>query len=144
MKKIMCNNSHPFSPSCIIRKGYPLSPFLFIIMAEGLICYIKESIADRSLTGLPLHGLDPLASHNEFFNDTLMLGSLNVREALKILLILQTFCEASGMDINRYKYQIFFFNTLIPIQIHITNLLGFMCSSLPSKYLGIPLIKKSL
>jgi hypothetical protein len=113
-------------------------------MEEGLSRYIKASITDRSLTGLPLHGLDPPISHSQFVDDTLTLGSPNVREALKILLILQTFCEASGMDINREKSQIFFFNTLIHVQLHITNLLGFMHSSLPSKYLGIPLINKAL
>jgi hypothetical protein len=136
--------SHPFSPSHGIRQGDPLSPFLFIIMAEGLSRFIKASLADKSLAGLSLHGMDPPISHNQFVDDTLMLSSPTIRESLHILNILQTFCTASGMDINKEKSQLFFFNTPLPVQLHITNILGFTRSSLPSKYLGIPLINKSL
>jgi hypothetical protein len=73
-----------------------------------------------------------------------MMGSPTVHEAHTILSIIQTFCEASGMDINKDKSQIFFFNTPLSIQLHITEILGFTRSSLPSKYLGIPLLDKSL
>jgi len=72
------------------------------------------------------------------------MGSPTVREALRILFILQTFREAPGMDINREKSQIFFFDTPIPVQLHITNIMGFIRSSLLSKYLDIPLINKAL
>jgi hypothetical protein len=113
-------------------------------MVEGLSRFIKASIADNSLVGLPLHGMNPPISHSQFVDDTLMLSSPTICEALHILCILQTFCAASGMDINKEKSQLFFFNTPIPVQLHITNILGFTHSSLPSKYLGIPLINKSL
>jgi len=129
--------SRPFSPTRGIRQGDSLSPFLFIIMAEGLSCFIQASIAEKSLFGLPLHGIDPPVSHSQFVDDTLMVGSPTVQEAHKILHILQTFCDASGMDINRDKSHIFFFNTPIPVQLHITTILDFTCRSLPSKYLGI-------
>jgi hypothetical protein len=116
--------SHPFSPTHEIRQGHPLSPFLFIIMEEGLSYFIKDSIADRSLVGIPLHGIDPSVSHNKFFDDTLMLGSPMVQEAQKIPYILQTFCASLGMEINRDKSKIFFFNTALPVQLHITTISG--------------------
>lgn len=48
------------------------------------------------------------------------------------------------MDINKDESQIFFFNTPLLIQLHITEILGFTRSSLPSKYLGIRLLDKAL
>jgi hypothetical protein len=45
----------------------------------------------------------PPISHSQFVDDTLMMGSPTVREAQRILNILNTFCAASGMDINRGK-----------------------------------------
>jgi hypothetical protein len=52
--------SKPFSPSRGIRQGDPLSPFLFILMAEGLSRTIKEVIRDNSLYGLTPHISQPI------------------------------------------------------------------------------------
>ena len=49
--------SKPFSPTRGIRQGDPLSPFLFVLLAEGLERYIKAYINDGSLKGLPLHNV---------------------------------------------------------------------------------------
>jgi hypothetical protein len=136
--------SKPFSPSRGIRQGDPLSPFLFVIMAEGLSRSIHAALAQNLLTGLPLHGISPPISHSQFVDDTLLMGSPTVREALSIQEILQTFSEASGLDCNKEKSQIFFFNTPPLIQRHISEILGFNRSSLPSKYLGLPLIDNGL
>jgi exonuclease III len=132
--------SKPFSPSRGIRQGDPLSPFLFIIMAEGLSRSIHAALENNLLTGLPLHGLTPPISHSQFVDDTLLMGSPTAREANSLKEILQLFSDASGLECNKDKSQIFFFNTPLPIQLHISAILGFKRSSLPSKYLGIPLI----
>jgi hypothetical protein len=71
--------SQPFSPSRGIRQGNPLSPYLFVIMVEGLGCYIKASIQNGSLQGLPLHGLQPATSHNQFVDDTLLMNTPTVQ-----------------------------------------------------------------
>jgi hypothetical protein len=56
--------SNPFSPSRGIRQGDPLSPFLFLIMAEGLSRSIHAAVGNGSLEGLSLHGISPPISHN--------------------------------------------------------------------------------
>jgi hypothetical protein len=114
--------SRPFSPSRGIRQGDPLSPFLFIIMAEGLGRSIRAAVESNLLTGLPLHGISPPISHSQFVDDTLLMGTPTVREANSLLAILQTFSDASGLDCNKDKSQIFFFNTPPPIQLHISEI----------------------
>jgi len=136
--------SRPFSPSRGIRQGDTLSPFLFIILAEGLSQSIHAAVENNLLTGLTLHDISPPISNNQFVDDTLLMGNPTVREANSLLEILQTFSDASGLDCNKDKSQIFFFNTPPPIQRHISGILGFNRSSLPSKYLGIPLIDNAL
>jgi len=44
------------------------------------------------------------------------------------------------MEVSLTKSQVFFFNMPIEIQNHLTQILGFTRSVLPSFYLGIPLI----
>lgn len=136
--------SRTFSPSRGIREGDPLSPFLFIIMVEGLGRSIRAAIEGNLLMGLPLHGISPPVSHSQFMDDSLLMGTPTVRKAKALLDILQVFADASGLECNKEKSQIFFFNMPPPIQLHITEILGFSRSSLPSKYLGIPLIDIAL
>ena len=47
-----------FSPSHGIRKGNPLSPFLFIPMAEGMGKVIKAMVETEEFKGLTLHAGD--------------------------------------------------------------------------------------
>jgi hypothetical protein len=131
--------SKPFSPSRGICQGDPLSPFMFILLAEGLGRYIKASVLEGSLKGLPLHNLQPAPSHSQFIDDTLLLNSPTAQEAQKLNSILADFIEASGMSLNLDKSKLYFFNTPPSVQRHISRLLGIPRSSLPSNYLGIPL-----
>jgi hypothetical protein len=49
--------SQPFSPSRVFDKGTPSPPSFFVILVEGLGRYIKASVEEGSLKGLPLHNL---------------------------------------------------------------------------------------
>jgi len=95
--------SRTFSPSRGIRQGDPLSPFLFIIMAEGLGRSIQAAITGNHLKGLPLHGIHPPISHSQFVDDSLLMGTPMICEANAILDILQVFASSSGMECNKEK-----------------------------------------
>jgi hypothetical protein len=102
--------SKPFSPSQGTHQGDPLSPFLFMIMAEGLGRYLYASIANGTLQGLSIHGLQLVVSHNQFVDNTLLLNTPTAREVAKLQTILSNFNEASGTTFNLEKSQLFFFN----------------------------------
>lgn len=130
--------SRPFSPSRGIRQGDPLSPFLFVLMAEGLGRHIKKSLQSHQLKGLSIHH-SPAISHQQFVDDTLLFGYPSVQEASRFKAVLNDFAEASGTSINCSKSQIFFFNTPPVVKSAIIRIFGFPIATLPSKYLGAPL-----
>jgi hypothetical protein len=123
--------SKPFSPTRGIRQGDPLSPFLFIIMAEGLSRSIHMALENKLLTGLPLHGLSPPISHSQFVDDTLLMGSPTAREANSLKEILQVFSAASGLECNKDKSQIFFFNTPPPPRSSVTSRRSWVSTEAP-------------
>jgi hypothetical protein len=135
--------SRPFRSTRGIRQGDPLSPFLFVIMAEGLGRYLKAAVLEGSLTGLPLHNLHPTPLHSQFVDDTLLMNTPTVREATKLNSILSDFLDASGMLLNLDKSKLYFFNTPALVQAHLSRLLGIARRSLHSTYLGIPLTRES-
>eukprot|EP00253_Pinus_taeda_P019493 PITA_19493 len=135
--------STPFRPSHGIRQGDPISPFFFVLMAEGLSCLLSSAISSLALKGISLHGHNPL-SHQQFVDDTMLFGHPSSQEAKVFKYLLSLFSEASGTSINASKSQIFFFNTQVTTQRNIARTLGFTIASLPSKYLGAPLIDSAI
>eukprot|EP00253_Pinus_taeda_P029243 PITA_29243 len=134
--------SAPFSPSRGIRQGDPISPFLFVILMEGLSRIIAKKKAEGQIKGLQPIRSFPATTHQQFVDDTMLHGTPTVKEALAYRDILHLFSKASGMEINFSKSTIFFFNTHQAIQSHLSRLLGFKIGSLPSRYLGAPLTLK--
>eukprot|EP00253_Pinus_taeda_P017898 PITA_17898 len=134
--------STPFSPSRGIRQGDPLSPFLFVILMEGLSKLIAKRKEDGQIKGLQPIRSCPATTHQQFVDDTMLHGTPTVKEATAYRDILHLFSIASGMEINFSKSTIFFFNTHQAVQSHLSRLLGFKIGSLPSRYLGAPLTLK--
>eukprot|EP00253_Pinus_taeda_P015324 PITA_15324 len=125
------------------NSGDPLSPFLFVIVAEGLGRTIKSAALSHNLKGLSFND-SPAYTHQQFVDDNILFGHPSVQEARLLKDLLSTFSDASGALINRVKSQIFFFNTPVATQNSIARILGFTIAKLPSKYLGAPMIASTL
>ena len=80
-------------------------------------------------------------AHQQFMDDTMLMGMASVREAKAIKNMMDTFKQASGLEINKGKSQLFFFNTQSKNKRNINRILGFTKGTLPSKYLGAPLLE---
>ena len=64
-----------------IREGHPLSPFLFILMMEGLSRSIKNATTTGEITGLKPYEDFPTYTHQQFVDDTLLHDTPTVKEA---------------------------------------------------------------
>lgn len=71
----------------------------------------------------------------------MLMGMTYIREAKAIKHTLEAFKRASDLEVNKDKSQIFYFNTPPSMCRHITRILEFPEGSLPSKYLGAPLLE---
>eukprot|EP00253_Pinus_taeda_P015369 PITA_15369 len=77
--------STPFNPSRGIRQGDPLSPFLFVILMEGLSRLIAKRKADGQIKGLQPIRSCPATMHQQFVDDTMLHGTPTVKEAIELL-----------------------------------------------------------
>ena len=61
-----------FKPSRGIRQGDPISPYLFLLAAEGLSCLLKARNQSSVLNGIKVAPSAPVVSHLLFADDSLL------------------------------------------------------------------------
>jgi hypothetical protein len=85
-----------------LRQGCPLSPYLFIMIMEGLSLLLSKSISDHHISGIKVSKFIKIV-HLMFVDDVLLMSKANHTEWIVILDLLQAFCSASGLCINFAK-----------------------------------------
>lgn len=73
--------SEAFTPSRGLRQGNPLSPFFFILAADGLGRLVKAQVSKEKIKGLHIYGEDIPVSHQQFVDDIMLYGQATLKEA---------------------------------------------------------------
>ena len=97
-----------FKPSRGIRQGDPISPYLFLLAAEGLSCLLKSRTQSSTLNGILVAPSAPMISHLLFADDSLLFFGASMENAQEINDVLRVYCRASGQQVNMDKSSIFF------------------------------------
>lgn len=131
----------PIIPSPGLRQGDPLSPYLFIICAEGLSALIRRYERSGRIQGCRIARGAPVVSHMFFADDSYLFCKANEEGARNILELLRCFQEASGQQVNLNKSSVFFSaNTSVTTRLGVCSVLGMTEAGADSTYLGLPSI----
>jgi hypothetical protein len=126
-------------PTRGLRQGDPLSPYLFLLCAEGLNGLLNQAVNNELIWGISLSRGGPQLTHLFFTDDSLLFCLARRDECETILHILSQYEAVSGQQINRDKTTLFFSkSTPVPKQTKLLQLLGVPAVREYEKYLGLP------
>ncbi|GAU40243.1 hypothetical protein TSUD_219530 [Trifolium subterraneum] len=129
----------PIHPGRGLRQGDPLSPYLFILVAEGLTSLINKAVAQGDLHGVKICRGAPMVSHLLFADDCFLFCRANLSESQKLMEVLKTYENASGQEINLSKSEVFFSRNISKeAQKDLPRLMGVRHVLGTGTYLGLP------
>nr|GEY59126.1 putative RNA-directed DNA polymerase, eukaryota, reverse transcriptase zinc-binding domain protein [Tanacetum cinerariifolium] len=122
-----------------LRQGEPLSPFLFIIIMEGLYVAISDSIHSCLVRGINIGSSNITLSHLFFADDVVITTEWSSHDIDNIIRVLQVFYLASGLKINIHKSNIYGIGvSLEDVHLMASNT-SCVAASFPFTYLGLPI-----
>ena len=129
----------PIMPTRGLRQGDSLSPYIFILCAEGLSQLISHKVASSALHGCQVARRCPEITHLFFADDSLIFFHSTAAEAQVVKEVVSTYAQASGQLINFTKSVICFSkNTRQNDRAGVCSVLGVEEHSSLGKYLGLP------
>jgi hypothetical protein len=138
---VLFNGDHleTFTPSRGISQGDPISPYLFLLAAEGLSCMLKSRNQSSNLSGIKVAPLASVVSHLLFANDSLLFFKASTENAHEVRNLLQLYCNDLGQQVNMDKSSIHFAKGCKnQLRDQIMGILDVHNVSLSEKYLGMP------
>nr|GEW51846.1 reverse transcriptase domain, reverse transcriptase zinc-binding domain protein [Tanacetum cinerariifolium] len=121
-----------------LRQGDPLSPFLFIIVMEGLHMALNDDIASNMFHGVRI-GSNIHLLHLFYADDVIILSDWNQNDMENITRILNIFYIASGLKISFHKSNVFVVGVSNSEVVSMAVCTGCEAGSFPFSYLGLPI-----
>ena len=135
------NNGSPtkeFNISKGVRKGDPISPFLFIIAMEGLNVTLEATRGKGLYTWVTIPNGGPTISQLFYADDTLFIREWSSSNLKNPSHILKCFHVSSVLKLNFHKSKIFGIGASTGETTKWPNILGCDTGSLLFNYLGVP------
>jgi hypothetical protein len=128
-----------FRPSRGIRQGDLISPYLFLLCAEGLSCLLKSRGSVYLSRGVRVGVHAPWISHLLFADDCIVFSEASQRGPLRLQEVLDIYGRGSGQMVNRDKSAVFFSsNCSDDMKVEVRQALNIETEALAEKYLGLP------
>ncbi|GAU36154.1 hypothetical protein TSUD_275130 [Trifolium subterraneum] len=94
-----------------LRQGDPLSPFLFVLAAEGVHVLMEAKVENHFFTGYNIGTQNPIVvSHLQFADDTLLIGTKSWANVSALRAVLVLFEAMSGLKVNFNKSMLVWVN----------------------------------
>ena len=130
-----------FQPTRGLRQGDPLSPYLFLLCAKGLVSLMKDAGVKRKINGIAASRGGPKIAHLFFADDSLFFYRAKEDECKELVRILDLYNRASRQEVNvRKSGMLFSKNTSVESRRMVMEVLGFQRSMENECYLGMPLL----
>lgn len=121
-----------------LRQGDPLSPFLFLLAAEGLSVMMKSMVANNIFSGFGVGASNSMkVSHLQFADDTLLIGEKSWANVRALRAVLSLFASISGLKVNYHKSSLVGVNIPESWLIEAASILNCKIGKVPFVYLGL-------
>ena len=126
-------------PSRRLRQRDPISPYLFLICAEGLSAMLKKEESEGHIKGVAVCRGAPRVSHLLFADDSIIFCRALITECERVLKVLDDYERDLGQKINKEKTTLCFSKTTSrEAQDQVKQRLGDEIVRHHEKYLGLP------
>ncbi|GLT85699.1 hypothetical protein SLE2022_038800 [Rubroshorea leprosula] len=133
------NQTPFFAPQRGLQQGDPLSPYLYLFIADILSHLLLTATAKKKISGYKIRRRSPTISHLLFADDSLVFCQATAQEVSHLQTILQLYGDTTCQRVNFSKSAaIFSLNTPMEVRDSICSQLGIHHESAVSKYLGLP------
>ncbi|KAK3193181.1 hypothetical protein Dsin_024491 [Dipteronia sinensis] len=122
-----------------LRQGDLVSPYLYLLVLEGLSGLIREAVDQNVYIGFRCGRTGPVISHLFFTNDSLLFSGATTEECLEIRRILNVYSRASGQLVNFDKSEMCVSLTIFSSEgDRLAAIVGVRRVKCHERYLGLP------